>query len=284
MRMKKEIKKPLEKINAFLESGEKPTLKIIHQLRLEVKHLQAFSELVILQNNFDAAADVSGRLGKLFDEAGKLRKFGLEIKAIESISAHNRLSKPILFIEQLGSSKKKYSRKLRKIKKRYPAFRPGDFIKDHAMRFSSDASQQFFAGRAAAIMDLIKQDITSDIKSLHQLRKILKSILYVMPVCKNGVKPIGAFLKTRERFMKSVESKIGSMHDTDSFLRRLEKKHDLINAAELSALRKIKREWQHDIVHMKKDLKPLLPALRQFAIDLQNKSAGDLNPVPAVSN
>ncbi|HZZ74781.1 MAG TPA: hypothetical protein VFE04_02600, partial [Puia sp.] len=125
---------------------------------------------------------------------------------------------------------------------------------------------------------------TSDIKSLHQLRKILKSILYVMPVCKNGVKPIGAFLKTRERFMKSVESKIGSMHDTDSFLRRLEKKHDLINAAELSALRKIKREWQHDIVHMKKDLKPLLPALRQFAIDLQNKSAGDLNPVPAVSN
>ena len=284
MRMKKEIKKPLEKINAFLESGEKPTLKIIHQLRLQVKHLQAFSELLILQNNFDATADVSGRLGKLFDKAGKLRKFGLEIEAIKSISDHNRLSKPILFIEQLGSSKRKYSRKIRKIQKRYPTFRPGDFIKDPAMRFSSDTSQQFLAGRAAAIMDLLKQDITSDIKSLHQLRKILKSILYVLPVCKNGVKPVGVFLKTRERFMKSVESKIGSMHDTDTFLRRLEKKHDLIDAAELNALRKIKREWQHDIVIMRKDLKPMLHALRQFALDLQNKSTGELNPVPVMSN
>ena len=281
--MKKEIKKPLEKINAFLESGKKPTLKLIHQLRLEVKHLQAFSELVILQNNFDATADISGRLGKLFRKAGKLRKFGLEIKAIESISTHSRLSKPILFIEQLGSSKRKYGRRLRKIQKQYPAFKPGDFIKDPSMRFSSDTSHQFLAGHAASILELLKQDITSDIKSLHQLRKILKSILYVMPVCKNGVKPVGAFLKTRERFMKSVESKIGSMHDTDSFLRRLEKKHDLIDATEWNALRKIKREWQHDIMHMKKDLRPLLPAVRQFAIDLQNKSTGNLNPVSALS-
>lgn len=282
--MKKKIDKRLEKINGFLESGKSPTLKIIHQLRLEVKHLQAFSELVILQNNSGAGADISGRLGKLFHEAGKFRKFGLEIKAIESIADHNSFSKPVLFMEQLEFSRRKSGKKLRKIRKRYPSFKRGDFIKYSGLGLSSDTWQKFLVNASSSILDLFKQDVISDIKYLHQLRKLLKSIIYIMPVCKNRVKPIHVFLKTRKEFMKSVESKIGSMHDTDFFLRWLEKKYDPINTGESGALRKIKREWQHDIVTMRKDLKPLLPVVRRFALELKEKTNGDMNPVTVASS
>jgi hypothetical protein len=251
---------------------------------LEVKHLQAFSELVILQNNFGAGADISGRLGKLFHEAGKFRKFGLEIKAIESITDHNSFSKPVLFLDQLGFSRKKSSKKLRKMQKQYPSFKPGDFIKHSGAELSADTWQKFLVNASSSMLELFKQDIISDIKYLHQLRKILKSIIYVMPVCKNEVKPVHVFLKTRKEFMKSIESKIGSMHDTDFFLRWLEKKYDLIDSRESGAFRKIKREWQHDIVTMRKDLKPLLPVVRRFALDLKEKTNSDLNPVIVTSN
>jgi hypothetical protein len=281
MSMKNKIKKRLEKINSFLISKNKPGLKVIHTLRLEVKHLEAFLELMILQDNFGAQLDIPERLEKLFHETGKLRKFGLEIKAIESIVDHNRLTKPILFLQRLRLSKKKSTKKLHKRKETYLKFKAVDFARYPGVRLSSDTWQKFLAMRASSILDLLKQDILADIRSLHQLRKILKSILYVMPVCRKGVKPVRVFLKTRKRFLLSVESKIGSIHDTGFFVTRLEKKQNLIQAGEETALKKIKREWQHDMVIVRKDLKPLLPAVRQFALDLKDQSTNDRSQLRA---
>ena len=280
--MKNKIKKRLVKLNAFLEiRQETRAIKSIHALRLEIKHLEAFLELMTIQDNFGARPEVPDRLEKLFHEAGKVRKYGLEKEAIESITDHNRLSEPRLFLKQLRMSEKKSDKKLRKKQKTYPAFKPGDFAKHPGVSLSSDTCRDFMATRASSMPDLLKEDILTDIQSLHQLRKILKSIVYVLPVRKKGVKPVRSFLKTRKRFIESVESKIGSMHDTDFFVRWLEKKHDLIDAGEEDALKKIKREWQHDMVHMRKDLKPLLPAVRQFALDLQDQF---VNRCEAVDN
>src|ERR1700733_6139750 len=116
MSMKDKIEKRLVKLNAFLESNRKPTLKLIHTLRLEVKHLEAFWELMTIQKNFGAQTEIPNRLEELFHEAGKLRKFGLERKAIQSITDQNRLTKPIGFLQQLKVSERKSSNKL--IKKR----------------------------------------------------------------------------------------------------------------------------------------------------------------------
>ena len=281
--MKNKISERLVKINAYLKSKKKPTLKVIHAMRLDVKHLEAFLDLMTLQDNFDARREIPHRLEVLFHEAGKLRKFGLEIESMESIADHNKLSKPTLFLQQLGFSEKKTSRKLQKKRKAYRAFKPGDFARYPGVRLSSDTWQRFMTARATAILDLLEEDILSDIRSLHELRKILKSILYALPFCKNSLKPVRVLLKSRKRFIKSLESKIGSLHDTGFFISRLEKKHDLVQAGEEPVLKKIKREWQHDMVIMRKELKPMLPAVRQVAIDLVGHSEADLNKARLVS-
>ncbi len=90
-------------------------------------------------------------------------------------------------------------------------------------------------------------------------------------------------MKSRKRFIKSLESKIGSLHDTSFFIGWLEKKQSLIDAGEEAALKKIKREWQHDMISIRKELKPLLPAVRQVAIDLQGHSEADMNKARLVS-
>jgi hypothetical protein len=276
MSMKNNIRKRLVKINEFLASKKKPTLKMIHALRLEVKHLEAFLELMILQDNFGARPKIPDRLEKLFQEAGKLRKLGLEMEAIESIADHYSLPKPTRFLKQLKISEKKSDLKLRKKQKTYPAFKPDDFAKNPGVNLSSDTWQRFMTARASSMLDLLEHDIVSDIRSLHQLRKILKSILYVLPLCKNSLKPVRIFLKSRRRFIESLESKIGSLHDTGFFIRWLDKKHSLIPLGEERALKKVKREWQHDMVSLRKDLKPLLLTVRQFALDLKGYSTGEL--------
>jgi hypothetical protein len=266
------IKKRLVKINAFLESKKKPTPKVIHALRLEVKHLEAFLGLMILQDNFGARPGIPYRLEKLFHQAGELRKFGLEMKAIELISDHNRLPKPTQFLKQLRIYKKKTSKKLQNKQKGNRAFKPGDFARHPGVRLSTDTWQRFMTTRASSILELLEQDILSDIRSLHELRKILKSILYVLPVSKNNLKPIRVFLNSRKRFIETLESKIGSLHDTSFFIDWLEKKHSLIQLREERALKRIKREWQHDMISIRNELKPLLPTVRQVAIDLQGHS------------
>jgi len=270
-------------MNHFLKSKQKLTVKVIHDLRLEIKHLEAFLELIAMQPDFGARPGIPHRIERLFHEAGKLRKFELEAKAIRSVTDQNRLIRPSKFLKHLSSYENKSSQKLRKKQKDYPAFKMDDLVKHAGVRLSSGTCKQFFAARASSILDLLNQDIISDIRSLHQLRKVLKSIIYVIPVCKEDVKPLQLFLKTRKKFMQSVESKIGSLHDTGFFVRWMDKKHDLIEDGELPALRRIKREWMHDIKTMKKNLLPLLPAVRQFALDLKEQTAGDLHAAKIVS-
>jgi len=270
-------------MNAFLKSKKKPSLKIIHVLRLEVKHLEAFLELLTIQKNAGARSEIPDRLEKLYHEAGRVRKFELEMRAIQSITNNKKLSKPNLFLKHLTSSKKKASKKLHKKRKEYPSFKLRDFVKHPGVRLSSHIWQQFLAVRASSILDLLAKDIISDIRSLHQLRKILKSILYVLPLGKNGEKPLRGFLKTHKKFIKSVQSKIGTLHDSNSFVTSLEKKYNIIHASEERALIKVKRKWQNDMKTMKESLQALLPPIRQFALDLKEQSTGNLNSAKLVS-
>jgi hypothetical protein len=282
--MKRKIKKRLVKINGFLKSKSKPGLTVIHLLRLEIKHLEAFLELMNFQKNFGARSEIPGRLDTVFNEAGKLRAFGLEMKAIDLITHKNGLSKPKLFLKHLDFSRKKTCKKL--IRKRWvsAAFKLREFSKHPDTKLSPNTCRQFLFNKASSMLDLLSGDILSDIKSLHQLRKILKSILYVEPICKKFAEPVVVFLKANKKLMKSVESEIGSLHDTDSFVAGLGKKNRRIHVSEETALRKIKREWQNDMKRMEKDLQTILPAIRQFALDLKDQSTDNLNNVRKMFN
>jgi len=284
MRMKNKIKKRLVKINAFLVSKKKPTLKSIHLLRLSVKQLEAFTELMTVQNNFGAQPENPDRLGKLFKEAGKLRTFELETEAIQSITKNKRLTRPSLFLQQLNLSKKKSSKRLSKKRRAYHPFKIREFAKHADSKLSSHTCQEFLAARASSILDLLTKDIMADIRFLHQLRKMLKSILYVLPLCKKGSKPARALLKTNKKFLEYMESVIGSLHDTDYFVTWLEKNQNIIHASEEKALIKIKKKWLNDMKHLKDDLQPMLPAIRQFALDLKDHSPDKSNTATGLFN
>jgi hypothetical protein len=232
-----------------------------------------------IRNDFGACSEIPDRLDKLFHEAGKVRKFELQMRAMDSITKENRLSRPVLFLEHLKSSKKKSDKKLQKKRRSYATIKMREFVTHSNIELSSRVWRQFLAARASSILDLLEKDIISDFRSLHQLRKILKSIVYVLPLCKNKAEPARVFLKTRKEFIKSVESKIGSVHDTRLFVDWLEKKQKILHSPEKDVLKKIMQEWENDITGMKEDLQPLLAPVRQFALGLRDQSADILRTV-----
>jgi CHAD domain-containing protein len=274
--MKKKIEKRLAKINAFLKSKKVLSLDDIHLLRLEVKHLEAYSELISVQNNFGAGNMVPKRLEELFHESGNVRKYALETKAILSITDNNKLSKPTRFLRLLRFSKKKSRKELSEKRMFSGTFKPDDFAKHPDAELSFLTWQKFLEGCASSILDLLNREILSDIKRLHELRKIFKSILYVSPLFKSDTEQLVVFLKAKKEYIKSIESKIGSLHDTDFFLRWMAKKKDKIHGSEESTLNKIKQVWQNDMKNMTDDFRPLLAAVRQFALDLKENTTSDL--------
>jgi hypothetical protein len=284
MRMKNKIKKRLLKVNGFLKSKKKPGLTVIHLLRLEIKHLEAFLELMSFQKDFGASSAIPNRLDELFQRAGNLRKFGLEIKAVESITHKNAFPKPELLLNQLKFAKKKAVLTLIEKRSLSSSFNLREFLKHTEAKLSFLTVKQFLFDKATLILDLIRRDISSDIKSLHQLRKLLKSIIYVLPICQHPAEPVVVFLKSNKDLIKTVESEIGSLHDTDSFVTGLGKKHRKIDLSEEPLLNKIKQEWQNDIGRMQKDLQTILPSIRQFAVGLKDQSTDSLNNVRQMYN
>ena len=198
--MKKKIKKRLATVNAFLHSKKKPGLKSIHILRLGVKHLDAYLQILSLQDNFRARTEIPRRMENLFQESGEVRKYNLERDAIKSIMKDSHLLKPALFLDQLKASEKRSNKRLRKKQKSGSAFILKDFAKHPHSKLSAITCKRFLAVRASSMLDLFKKEILSDIRSLHELRKILKSILYILPLCKKMSRQAQAFLGHIKRF------------------------------------------------------------------------------------
>jgi len=271
MRIGNKIKKRLSKVNSFLRSKKKPGNEDIHLLRLEIKHLEAFLQLMTAQKDFSANPEFPPHLEALFHTAGKIRKFEMENEAIRSIANKNGICKPEHILGKLNASKIKSVKNLRKKRRNYKIFKPEDFAKHPDSKLSEKTWQQFLGAQAEYIMNLLEGDILSDVRSLHQLRKVLKSILYVLPVGKNAAAaPVYSFLDRNKKFLKSVEAKIGSIHDVDFFIRWIEKKQDTEQEHGQEILKKIMEVWKNDIESMKEDLRPSLPVIRQFALDLNH--------------
>jgi len=268
MHIGNKIKKRLSKVNSFLRSKKKPGKEDIHLLRLEVKHLEAFLQLMTAQKDFSAGPEIPHRLESLFHNAGKIRKFELGNKAIRSIIDKNGIFKPEDILKKLNASKRKSVKNLRKKRRSYPAFKPGDLAKHPDSKLSNDTWQQFMGAQAASILNVLESDILSDVRSLHQLRKILKSILYVLPIGKSAAAPVLSFLDGNKKILKSVEAKIGLIHDLDFFIRWMDREQDTEQGPGRETLKTIMEDWKNDIERMKADLRPSLPVIRQFALDL----------------
>jgi CHAD domain-containing protein len=272
------IKKRLSKINVFLNSDKKPGAKTIHRLRLEIKHLESIFELMTSQHSFGARPELPKGLEKLFRNAGKLRKFGLEKEAIQSITRKSGIVRPTRILQELDIYKRKNVRKLRKRRMTFHTLETGSLAKHPEVNLSVEKWQRFVAEQARAIQNLLESDIVANVHSLHELRKKLKTLIYVLPLGENGAEAVQLFLNRHKKLMKSVESKIGEIHDIDFFIRWLEKRMDNKDVREQYALDKILEEWKYDIKNKKGELNPLLTETRKFALDL-SKQSGNLDKI-----
>jgi len=262
------IKKRLANINQFAKSKNRTKTKAIHRFRLEVKKLEAYLELLDLQKNCMLQQEIPDRLVKLYHEAGKGRKFSLELDAVRTMSRDQAFSKPEVFMDWLLSSKKKTNHKLAKKSRALHNLKVKGLVKYPNTRISHHEWHRFLVNRADCMLELLALDLLTDLHSIHQLRKLIKSVLYIQPLIEKP-SAVYSFIESRKDFLKQAESKIGSLHDHAFFLEDLEKMPGWEQSPECTTLEKIKKGWQENIESLKEDIQKLFPEVQQFALELK---------------
>lgn len=225
----------------------------IHKLRVSVKKLRAFINLLEIASNgnFDKSKNLK-TIDKLFSKAGKLREIQVNILLIKNY--HNIIPKD--FIKYLEKQEKVKSKRLKKtlenFKKQKFKKECGEietFIKSLPGNDISAKCEDFISLKINIIREL-KDDFTS-IENIHEIRKAIRSISSIVDLLidlNSNEK-----LKQEQYNLKASQDLIGQWHDRVILLTsidkyeakkegKVEKLRDQINSENQDLIKKIQIE------------------------------------------
>jgi CHAD domain-containing protein len=197
--LSKKEKKWLLQLHVFSESGDP---EAIHQLRLNVKKVKAFVQMMKACSDKRIVKDF-GPLKKMFRQAGKIRDAGNSIKLLNEFQGvpaeyrerQERLGKEaaILFVERTEGYRKKGKKAVRRLQ--------ADL---HAVR--SQCIKDWYASRLIKIGVLL----TASGDLLHEARKRIKELLYLQGLLP---KALVAEIGLDKDYLDKLQDAIGNWHD-----------------------------------------------------------------------
>jgi len=197
--LSKKEKKWLIQLHVFSESGDP---EAIHQLRLNVKKVKAFVQMMKACSDKRIARDL-GPLKKMFRQAGKIRDAGNNIRLLgefQGMSAEYREQQERLGREAASVFKERtegYRKKGKKAVRRLQA----DL---HAVR--SQCIKDWYASRLIKISVLL----TASGDLLHEARKRIKELLYVQGLLP---KALAGEIGLDKQYLDKLQDAIGNWHD-----------------------------------------------------------------------
>lgn len=197
--LSKKEKKWLLQLHLFSESGDP---EAIHQLRLNVKKVKAFVQMMKACSDKRIAKDL-GPLKKMFRQAGKIRDAGNSLKLLGEFQGlsvkygeqQERLGREAasVFKERTEGYRKKGKKAVRRLQ--------ADL---HAVR--SRCIKDWYASRLIKISVLL----TASGDLLHEARKRIKEILYVQGLLPKAL--VGEIGLDKE-YLDKLQDAIGNWHD-----------------------------------------------------------------------
>ena len=197
--LSKKEKKWLIQLHVYSESGDP---EAIHQLRLNVKKVKAFVQMMKACSDKRIVRDL-GPLKKMFRQAGKIRDAGNNIRLLsefQGVSAEyrqqqERLGKEaaIVFRERAEGYRKKGKKAVRRLQ--------ADL---HAVR--SQCIKDWYASRLIKIGVLL----TASGDLLHEARKRIKELLYVQGLLP---KALAGEIGLDKEYLDKLQDAIGNWHD-----------------------------------------------------------------------
>jgi hypothetical protein len=255
------ISQRFRRINKSLKKLKKTSSPAsIHLFRLDVKHLDSFLKLLAMEKNIPGSILIPDRVKKAFRKTGELRLIQLEKEYIRTAASKFDMHKPVHYFKMLKGEEKRLKKSTRDYFEKIKPLKTAKFIHHLPGEIRQSTIQTFYEAQTAALHKLLTREKWNE-KSMHEVRKILKNLLYNRAGIKNiSIKRI--FSGEQLELIKELESKIGSYHDLCSALRLLQNKHiRKCDRLENIIIQNIRKEWRMERRRLMKEIELSIPGI-----------------------
>jgi CHAD domain-containing protein len=236
---------------------KKRTAEAIKVFRIEVKKLRAFLRLLSLELPDSTQLKLPKELKKMHKRGGVLRDLQLHQKRIRKAienSKNKQLNTRDLLKPEIKETKKT-KQKLLSIKEFIDSEKAlKNKLPDH---FSPATIRRFFREKQDVIIAIIRKGRYSD-KELHNIRKKIKDILYILKLYREDIKkPLGFRFWTSKELqqVKDLEELLGQYNDVYNAMRFLSMDHiNKHDGEEKKLLLAVRREVVAEKRKLKKEI------------------------------
>jgi|APTNR8051073442_1049403.scaffolds.fasta_scaffold00003_25 CHAD domain-containing protein len=231
--LKKYADKRVYNLKALLVSAKfSDDPEILHQIRLEIKRLKAVLALLHFEDIGFAAHKAFIPLRKIFREAGKIREPSELRKLLTRFAADTVVVKLIRMPTPkiLQNFKKNISGFVKDVKK----------VKPKILKRSKRINQKMMKKYLVSLDKTIKKDLYPKLNpfTLHGTRKIIKELIYLSPLGKEG--------KHIPSFFTETANSIGLWHDKQLVLQLLMPNP----AANKETIQKLQESCDQELQHL----------------------------------
>jgi len=260
-RLTKYLKKRKTAIDFILEKpSNKYTTNTFHKLRVEIKKLNSFFDLVnFCSNNFKRKAS-NKPFKSIFRQAGKVRELQIEDAIIKKYLANNCIRDYRKSLRKLQLIAKEdffllvNKKMMNLLNKKYLAVIP------HLFRIDQKKINAYLEKKKKDIKKLVvKENI--QIEQIHKLRKQLKNISYNKAISDNK--------KSKEQLVEQniMLDLLGKWHDCQVIIEHLEQtlKRGQLNLTEVDQIKTIKLKVSFERNILFEEINKALPQTELFA-------------------
>lgn len=207
---KKRIKKVKKHYNKLLEDFE---IEEIHGFRLKTKKLRAFIRLINTNIPVYRKIKIEGKIKSFYKTTGNIRNLQLHQQRVSLICDNMLLEKPVQYSQHLHNEENRQKKKAGRLADKivFEHFRKEiiDFVPD---KVKAKSVQAFVIQKQRTLLELIFLLTYSD-EALHEIRKILKDLLYDWKYISSYVPAALPAYFTNKKNIKVFADKLGQFHD-----------------------------------------------------------------------
>ncbi|MES2267505.1 MAG: CHAD domain-containing protein [Bacteroidota bacterium] len=190
----------------------------IRLFRVKVKKLGAFLRLLGTAKGHHQALKIPQKIIKYYEVSGMIRSLQLQQLYVQKTLAENQIDPPKIYLKQLSDQILHYISAAGQMTISERSFKRGEglLLKHLPDQLSTKMADQYVWSEVQKIEQLMAPVFPGD-RSLHELRKLLKGLLYVWPFVQNGVGQMSPYsLLSNEENIDAFTIVLGNFHDIDS--------------------------------------------------------------------
>ena len=223
----------------------------IHLFRVEVKKIRAFLRMLRLDATRPGELKFPHKFKKMYSLTGKIRDRQLYLKYLKENKLQHEITAAENEIEDLKKKKDEFlsKKELEEIEER--------FIENAPEKIDNELIKKFFLQKLDAIREIIAEQNYKDDR-LHNIRKCLKDLIYIIRVFRNDLKIPSLFLFWNKTELKNAEDlahTLGLFNDACvalSFVKISDIKKE--NKDKQEKLLIIRRKWLSEKRRLKKEV------------------------------